>query len=163
MNLIPWKNKGNEMELAGGNSMLHFRNEMDRLFDRFFTQPWSMSSFETNGEMGAFVPSIDLMEEDDEVLVRAEVPGILPKDIDINITNEVLTITGTKKDVTEEKLANTYYAERRFGNFRRSLPLPVGLDVEKAIADYDNGVLTIKLPRSEKARARHIKVAAGKH
>lgn len=160
MNLIPWKNKARELDISNNDSMLRFRNEMDRLFERFFTQPWSMSTLE-GAEAGAFIPSLDLIEKDDEVLVRIEVPGMEPKDIDINILGDMLTITGTKKAESEERKENTYYAERRFGTFRRGVPLPAAVDVDKIVAEYENGVLNIKLPRSEKARPRHIKVSGG--
>lgn len=159
MSLIPWKGKQRDDALDPGASPLgYFRSEMDRLFDRFLGDPWGLAR-EGLG-MAGWAPSVDVSETDDEITVRAEVPGVDAKDIEISLTGQVLTISGEKKETTETKDESYYRSERRFGSFKRSLQLPAGIDAEKVTAEHRNGVLMIHLKKRESAVPKRIPVKA---
>jgi len=112
--LIRWR-KGEDWGLS------QMRREMDRLFDRFF-EAWP---FRSTSEMGRWMPSVDLSETDKEIIVRAELPGMDPKEIDISLSGNVLSIKGERKHEHEEKKENFHLVERSSGSFSRTLQLPV--------------------------------------
>ncbi|MEJ2071800.1 MAG: Hsp20/alpha crystallin family protein [Syntrophobacterales bacterium] len=93
--------------------------------------------------MSEFAPAVDIKETDTEIVVKAEVPGIDAKEINISVTGEVLTIKGEKKSEKEEKEENYHLVERSYGSFSRSLVLPAAVDLDKIEAKYDKGVLTV--------------------
>ncbi len=167
-NLIPWRAKGHELaasERPAVDTLERFNVEVDRLFDRFFREPWwGGSQFLPELRSGgwSWSPSLDLNESEKEITVRAEIPGVDPQDFDISVSGNVLTISGEKKSESEERGDNVYRAERRFGSFRRSIALPEVVDLEKISADYNKGVLTIHLAKSERATARRIPVSTKK-
>ncbi len=166
-NLIPWRNKVGEAERDNGsteNALARFHTEIDRLFERFFSEPFGGSRWlpEWSSWTTTFAPSLDVSETGDTVTVRAEVPGVDPKELDISVSGDVLTIRGEKKEQTEERSEGYYHSERRFGSFRRSVPLPASVDRDKITAEYDRGVLTVRMPKSEKAAGRRIPVAVAK-
>lgn len=160
MSLIPWRNKRNELaarEPADAYPLGRLRSEIDRLFDRFFTDPFgSMDAFFT--PLGEWAPSIDVAESEQEITVRAEIPGVDPKDLDIQLTENVLTLRGEKKEMTERKGDNYYHGERRFGTFQRVICLPVDVDPEKVSAEHANGVVTIRLAKVPGAAPKRIPV-----
>jgi HSP20 family protein len=124
---------------------------MDRLLDDFFGETGLMLASE---EWTAFSPRVDVAEDDKRVRVSAELPGLNAKDIDVNLSGDVLTISGEKKQEREERAENRYRMERSFGVFRRSIPLPCEVDADKAEAIFEKGVLTITLPKTGKAQER---------
>lgn len=124
------------------------RREIDSIFDRFF-RGFELEPF--RGRFGAFSPSIDVKESDKEISVSAELPGMDEKDIDVSLTRDSLTIKGEKKEEKEEKGKDYYRMERSFGSFSRTIPLPAEVDLDKAKAEFKKGVLTVTLPKSEKA------------
>jgi HSP20 family protein len=127
---------------------------MDDLFDSFFRgldRPFSGYKL---------WPAIDVAEEQDAIKVRAEVPGCKPDDIDISVHGNLLTISGEKKMSDEKKEDGYYHMESSYGSFRRDLTLPADVDPDKVDATYKDGVLTIDLPKAEKARAHRIKIKA---
>jgi HSP20 family protein len=155
MNLIPWRNK------SGGNggfenTLTRFRDEMDDLFGRFLGGGQS-----TAGTFGAAWPRLDLAETEKDVTVTAELPGVNPKELEINVTGNVLTIRGEKKDEREEKTHDYHYIERQYGCFHRSVQLPTSVESDKVAATYKDGVLTIKMPKHPEARAKKITVKGG--
>ncbi len=161
MNIIPWKHNRNVAPATrDSQEVSHLRNEVDRLFDRFFTEPWGgfPSGFMTNGE---YLPSLDVVEDDTSLTVRVEVPGLKPEELDIQIEGDVLTITGSKEERGEHKHGNVFHSERRFGRFRRSVALPAHVDTDDVQARCEHGVLTVTLARSEKARPKKVAVKAG--
>jgi len=103
-------------------------------------------------------PVVDVLDEDDAVVVRAEVPGCKPEDIDISIRGDVLTITGEKKQTKEVQEKGYYHAESAYGSFRRDIYLPTEVEADKVDATCKDGVLTIRLPKAQEARAVKIKV-----
>ena len=109
-----------------------------------------------------FATSLDLRENDDQIVVRVEVPGVESDDIDINVNGQVLTISGEKKDGTAGDQEGYRYSERRFGSFKREVRLSSTVDVEAVSAEHLNGVLTITLPRAQEAKPRRIPVSAPK-
>jgi HSP20 family protein len=139
-------NRRNRGELA----RLH--NEMDELFDGFFRgldRPF--------GGYKAW-PVIDVAEQDDAVVVRAEVPGCKADDIDVSVHNHTLTISGEKKETREEKDKGYYYSESSYGSFRRDVNLPAEVDQSKVEATCKDGVLSITLPKAAKSKAVKVQV-----
>ena len=107
---------------------------------------------------GAMVPALDLAETDTAIDVRMDLPGITAKDIDIQVNGNVLTVSGERKEEKEEKGKTFYRVERSCGNFSRSVTLPCAVTESEVAADYKDGVLTIKLPKTEGSKAHKIKV-----
>jgi len=158
MSLIPWRGKQRQRDDHVESFPLSgFRQEMDRLFDRFFGGTWGLMP-EGGFPGGEWLPSLDVSETDSEVLVRAEVAGVDPKAIDISLSGPMLTIAGEKKESFESQNENCYRSERRFGAFRRSLQLPAEVDQEKVSAEHKNGVLTIRLKKLQSAKPKKIPV-----
>jgi HSP20 family protein len=160
------RNKVSDSEVEEtGTALDRFHSEIDRLFERFFEQPaWGGSRLapEAWSRSGVWSPSLDVSETSDEIVVRAEAPGVDPKDFDISVSGDVLAICGEKREQSEEHRGNLYRSERRFGSFRRSVRLPESVDADKIEAEYDKGVLTIRLSKSEKAVGRRIPVSLKK-
>jgi HSP20 family protein len=107
---------------------------------------------------GNFVPPVDVYEDENSIQVRLEVPGIDEKDIDIRLENNVLTVRGERKFEKEEKEENFHRVERRYGTFTRSFTLPSTVNSEDVLADYEKGVLKIRLPKRAEAKPKQIKV-----
>lgn len=130
--------------------------ELQRELDRFLSKPpgWD---FGLSG--GGVFPPVNMFTDREGVVVRAEVPGVNPDTLDIKIERNTLSVSGERKANGELK-GSFHRRERRFGKFSRSLRLPPDLDGEKASAECRNGVLTIRIPKSEQAKPRHIKVRA---
>lgn len=130
--------------------------DMDRLFDKFAHDyfPHSLA----RERAGAIMPAIDIKESEKEITVTAELPGMDEKDVDVSVSGGALTIRGEKKEEKEEKEENFYRMERSFGSFNRSISLPDGLDIDKAVADFKKGVLTVRIPRSKEAQAAIKKI-----
>jgi HSP20 family protein len=155
MALIPW---GSPKSHSGDVSALSdLRSEMNRLFDNFFREPLGAMS-ESFGFGGQFAPMLDVSETDKEVTVQAELPGVDPKDLDITLTADRLTISGEKKETFEKTEKNVHHKEIRSGKFSRTVSLPSGVDTQKVVAEHKNGVLTIRLKKSEAATGRKISV-----
>jgi HSP20 family protein len=127
---------------------------MDRLWEDFFgpgrpgLRPFEME----------WAPPLDVAETADQVVVKAEIPGMEPKDISITLSGELLTLKGEKKSEREEKKENYHLVERSYGSFSRSVRLPVAVDVDKIEAKYDKGVLTITCPKKEEVKPKAIKI-----
>jgi HSP20 family protein len=159
MNLSLW-NKRPSTSLAPLNGDLaRLRDEMDRTFDRFFTDPFALGMIEPKAlRAEGWLPAIDVSETDAEVTIRAEAPGIPAKDLDISVSGSTLTISGQKEESTEKKEENFYHCERRFGSFRRSIDLPETADADKVTAESDNGVVTIHIAKKPGAKPKQVEV-----
>lgn len=158
-NLIPWraKQQGNgDREHAWLSPVEQFHSEVDRLFDRFFSDDWRTPALWPEWENWS--PSLDVTETDNEVTIRAELPGVDPKDLDISVTGELLTLSGQKKQTTERKDKNVYHSECRYGSFRRSIPLPAEVKADDVTAEYKNGVLSIRLKKESAGQTKRIPV-----
>jgi HSP20 family protein len=113
----------------------------------------------TRGEGLLRAPETDVMETENEIRVVSDIPGLHPEDLDIDVENNVLTIRGERKEEHQEGDEGTYHlAERRYGQFSRSFVLPRDVDQDHIQARFDDGVLTVTIPKSEKARRRRIEV-----
>ena len=133
--------------------MMTLREAMDRLFDDAFTRPISASGFP-----GA--PAIDLYQTDDEVVVKAALPGLKADEVQISVENNVLSLRGEFKAQNGHENATYHIREQRFGAFERFITLPVDVQTEKAQADFENGVLTITLPKAEAVKPKTISIKA---
>ena len=123
------------------------------LFDRFF-EDFGMPSFFS--EERAFTPAFDVSENDSNFVVKAEVPGIDQKNIDISLSNGLLTISGEKKHEKKEESEHYHTVERSYGSFRRTFRLPTEVDTDNVDATYKDGVLTVTLPKSEAVKPKKI-------
>jgi HSP20 family protein len=157
--LIPWKReKQVPVRREEGHPLWTFRREMDRLFDDFFG-PWGERALTPFGEeWGAFSPQVDVTETDGQIKISAELPGLDDEDIDVSLSDDVLTISGEKKAEKEEEGENYYRAERSYGAFRRAIPLPSEVDADKVDAVFQKGVLTITLPKTGETKAKKVTV-----
>lgn len=156
MSLIPWRNKRHETrgELA---PLSDLRHEVNRLFDSFLRDPFD---WDAPAWSDLWNPSLDVCQDEKSVMVKAEVPGVKPDDINISVLGNTLLISGEKKESDERKGDGFYHSERRFGSFRRSVALPPGVDPEKVSADYAHGVLTVRLEKSQEALPKKIPIKA---
>jgi HSP20 family protein len=148
--LLPWKKEGSKVEIERrkDDSYLDLQSQMNRLFDDFFTNPFSLAPFGGSFETGVtFSPRIDVRETDKEIKVSAEVPGMDEKDIQVSLGNNILTISGQKEAEIEEKDSRFHRIERSYGTFRRDIQLPVEVDEDKVAATFAKGVLTVVLPK----------------
>lgn len=134
---------------------LNSMGQFGRFFDRW--PDWNQQSPTTTS---AWAPNVDIFENENELVVKAEVPGIDPKDVELNVENNVLTISGERKLEFEDKKENYHRVERAYGAFSRSFSLPRLIDEGKITADYKDGVLTVHVPKHEKAKPRQIKISA---
>jgi HSP20 family protein len=132
----------------------------DRM-NRLFQDTYGPSRGEENLTTSSFVPPVDIYEDEHNIVLKLEVPGIDQKDIDIRLENSTLTVRGERKFEKEEKEENFHRVERRYGSFFRAFTLPTTVDADSVTADYDNGVLKIKLAKKAEAKPKQIKVNVG--
>jgi HSP20 family protein len=150
------RKRGGERELAQRNDPLtYLQSQINRMFDDFWGGSRSLM------ERSAFSPQLDVKETDKEIQICAELPGIETKDLDVELTDDELTIRGEKRSERESDEKGRYWSERTYGSFERTIPLPSEVDGEKTKSEFKNGVLRITLPKREgaKPRARKIQVA----
>jgi len=147
MNILPAKRRE-----RSGNQLAKLHSDMDDLFNSFF-EGWD-TPFLSRGRW----PVMDIGETDNAITIKAEVPGCKAEDIDISVHGNTLTVSGEKKHEEEKKEKDYYHAERSYGSFRRNLTLSAELDADEIEASCKDGVLTITLPKSEKAKAVKVKV-----
>jgi HSP20 family protein len=145
MQLAPWRPFGRELG--------SLRREMDDLWNRFFGETPLARRFAEE-----WSPSADLSETKDSFIVKAELPGLEAKDVNVSISGDVLTIKGEKKREGEEKDEHHHYVERYYGSFQRSLQLPSSVKTDKIEAAFDKGVLKVTLPKTEDAKKKEIEV-----
>src|SRR5215213_1790644 len=138
------------------SDVMTLRDAMDRLFDDAFTRPFSLRN---GGSTWSSLP-IDMYQTNDEVVVKAVVPGFRPDQVQISITGDVLTIRGELKQEEEKKEKAWHLREHRLGSFERSVGLPVSVTSDKATAEFENGVLTITLPKAEEVKPKSISIRA---
>jgi HSP20 family protein len=134
--------------------MMSLRDAMDRLFEDSFVRPWSIRS---DGVVGL---PLDMYQTADDVVVKATLPGVKPEEVDISISGDTLTIKGEHKEEQEVKEQDYFHKERRYGAFSRSVALPVQVKSDKAEAIFENGILTLTLPKAEEVKPKQIKVKA---
>src|SRR5208283_4045601 len=149
--LMPWTRR--EGEIVPWPWPGAFRQEFDDLMKRFFGEE-AVLPF-----VGRRVsPTVDLIEADNEILIKAEMPGIDLKNLGISLAGDILTIKGEKKEEREEKREGFQRIERSFGNFSRSFSLPCKVKEDEIEAKYTDGILTVKLPKAEEAKRKTIQI-----
>ena len=144
-NIIPWDTR---------NEIKKIRTEIDKIFENLYSR--NLLTDSTN--RGDWVPTIDVLDTGQEIVVHAELPGIDPKNIELSLNGRILTIKGEKKDKHKEKDKIYHRIECSYGSFSRSFELPVGIDVKGVVAIYKNGILTLNMPKSKKSTAKKIEV-----
>jgi HSP20 family protein len=139
------------------------QRDINRLFDSFFPgQELSKGTEAWEQPLTHYHPKIDVMETDREVRVQAELPGMEEKDVEVLLSNDTLTLKGEKKAEVEEKGKTYYRLERSYGTFHRTIELPAEVQADKVEASFKKGVLTVTLPKSERAREEIRKIAVRK-
>ncbi len=141
-------------DLTPFNDLDRMRREMDRLWDSFFEGTVERRAREDL----VWLPSVDVSETKNDIVVKAELPGMDPKDIDVTLSDGHLMIKGQKKHEKEEKDEDYHFVERSYGSFVRAVHLPTQVKNEKISASYKNGVLKIVLPKSEEAKTKGVKI-----
>lgn len=139
--------------------MLDLLYNLERRMGRLFNEPIVFSDYALPELAStAWVPAVDIFEEPEHIRIVAEIPGVKPENFKISVEGNVLTISGSKEQVAEEKAEKVHRYERSYGSFERSFTLPGTVDPSAIKASYEHGVLSIVLPKLEKAKAREIKV-----
>lgn len=133
--------------------------DLRRAFDRMFDDIRPLRFFPANGGGDSYFP-VDLYDTEDDVVVKASLPGVKPEDIDISVTGDHLTLKAETKQETEEKGQNWYRRERRTGSYVRQFQLPTEVQADKAVAEFEHGVLKLTLPKAETVKPKTIKVEA---
>jgi HSP20 family protein len=150
--------------LSPFDAMERRMEQMERAFEDFFPMPWRRgfgfpSLWDKSQWAEMWMPKADIIDRDNEILVRAELPGVEKDDLDLTVTENTVTLKGeTKKEEKEEK-GNYFRSETSRGSFTRTFALPCEVDGSKAKADFKNGVLELTLPKVEKAKRHSIKIS----
>ena len=143
------------MFLTTRNSGNEISNRISRLLnDAFGGLDWQYR----DSVSASWVPPVDIFEEKEAIRITAELPGVRPEDVKISLEGNVLTVHGQKQQMAEERAERVHRYERTYGEFERTFNLPASVDANKITASYENGVLTITLPKAEQARPREIQV-----
>jgi HSP20 family protein len=141
--------------------MLDLLYNLERRMGRVF-EPFALADVPQNGLTGAWAPVVDIVEEPELIKIVAEIPGVKPEDVRVSLENNILTISGMKEQVAEEKAERVHRYERTYGEFVRTFTLPVTVEATKIKAVVEQGVLTLTLPKSEQAKPKFIEIEVGK-
>jgi len=146
----------NLVRLEPAREMLSLREAMDRLFEESFLRP---GSFGVSDSASAMLP-LDMYETENDVVVKVAIPGVKPEDIEVTVTGDLLSIKGEFQSESEEKdeKRNYHRQERRYGGFSRQVTLPSGVNADACAADFENGVLTLRLPKVEEAKVKKVQI-----
>jgi HSP20 family protein len=155
--IVPWafNKKRVPTRYTDEDPFTALHREMDSLIDRFF-HDLDIEPF--GGRIGRFSPRVDVSENEKEIKVTAELPGMDEKDIEVSLTEDSLTISGEKKEEKESKEKDYYVRERSYGSFKRTIPLHEEIDTDKVEANFKKGVLTVTLPKVKGAEERVKKI-----
>jgi HSP20 family protein len=134
------------------------QQEMNRLFGTFFDSPAGAGD---GGALHRWIPAMDLIEEDDHYVLRADLPGLGEDEVHVELEDNVLTISGERKSEHEERKEGLYRLERASGSFSRSLTLPEGIDPDSIQARFDKGVLEVRVPKPEQRKPRRVAISVG--
>lgn len=141
--------------------LARWEREMDRMMEDFFgrrARPWWPERWFRIDEREIGMPPVDVFEDKDDIVVKAELPGMTKEDIEVSLTDHTLTIKGEKKKEEEVKEENYYRSERSYGSFVRTVELPTEVYTDKVKAAFKNGVLEVRVPKTEEAKTKEIKV-----
>jgi HSP20 family protein len=137
------------------------QTEMNRLFNTFFDTPTAGGGGGNGGALRRWLPPMDLVETDEHFVLRADLPGLSEQDVSIELEDSVLTVAGERQAEHEDKREGFYRMERSFGQFRRSLTLPDGVDADGIAASFDKGVLEVRIPKPEQRKPRKVAIQVG--
>lgn len=141
--------------------LTRWERDMDRIMEDFFDRrmrPWWPERWLRREVMELEAPAVDLFEDKNDIVVKAELPGMEKENVEVKLTDHMLTIKGEKKKEEEIKEENYYRSERSYGSFIRTLELPADVHADKVKASFKNGVLEVRLPKTEEAKTKEIKV-----
>ena len=158
--LVPsvWRRTGLSINREEEQPFYSLQRDVNQLFDAFF-RGFDVAPFDfASDRFRTFSPSIDIKETDKEILIKAELPGMDEKDVEVNLLEDRLTIKGEKKEEKEDKGSDYYHMERSYGSFNRVIALPDRVDTKKAEANFKNGVLSITLPKTAEAKEKGKKI-----
>ena len=133
------------------------QNEVNRLFNTVVDAPVA----DSGERMRRWMPAMDLVEDQDAFVLRADLPGMRQEDVSIEFEDNVLTLSGERRSEHEERKEGFHRVERAFGSFSRTLTLPKGIDPEAISASFDNGVLEVRIPKPEESKPRRISIGVG--
>lgn len=162
--LVPWKRESSVPARRGSTGIDDFHQEVNRMFDEFFDGfGFGLSPFGALGEPErGFAPAVSVEQTDDELVVRADLPGMDEKDVHVELQDGALVLSGERSEEKEGGRGQTSWSERRYGSFKRVVALPHGIDGDSAKASFKKGVLTVKMPhKALPANARTITVETG--
>lgn len=134
--------------------LVRFQDQMNDMIKRL-VDDWDLAMGSTEGTL---MPAVDVAENDNEVLVKVEMPGLKAEDINLSVRENNLVISGEKRETVEDQGKSFYHVERRYGSFYRTIPLPTGVDADKIEATCRDGILSVCLPKTEQAKPRRIPV-----
>ena len=156
MNFVPRRSRQREGE-PSLRSLTKLRSEIDRLLESYVREPLSTIEWPFGVSRGC-TPPIDLAENPEEVIVRAEIPGVDPKDIEVTVSGGQLFLAGEKPDVVQAAGRDFYHSESRFGRFHRAIPLPQTVDPEQVEAECVHGVLTVRLKKAASIPPKRVEI-----
>ena len=142
--------------------LVSIQGRMNRLFDEAFRGATRPSGDEEEWSLGSWAPAVDIFEQDGNIVLKAELPGVDPKDVDVRVENNVLTLRGERKLDNEVQKESYHRVERAYGSFSRSFTLPNVVDTEKIKADFKDGMLKLVLPKKEEAKPKQISINVAK-
>ena len=141
--------------------LTRWERDMDRIMEDFFgrrMRPWWPERWSRREVMELEAPAVDLFEDKNDIVVKVELPGMEKENVEVKLTDHMLTIKGEKKKTEEVKEENYYRSERSYGSFIRTLELPTDVHADKVKASFKNGILEVRLPKTEEAKSKEIKV-----
>jgi HSP20 family protein len=159
--LAPFRSGG----LSAGDPFFSLHREINRLFDDVLQRPGLPTAGGQSGSIGSslLMPEMDVSETENEIRIKAELPGVSEDDVDVSLEDDVLTIRGEKKSEHKEEKEDFHFVERSFGTFQRSLRLPYRIDPEQVSARFENGVLSVTVPKTgQPERKRRVQIQAGR-
>lgn len=159
--ILPLRRRGNSMPVRRENDspVMAIQNEMNRMFDQFFNDPFAILPLAAARNISDFMPRIDVSETETAMKVTAELPGMEEKDVQLSLEDDALVISGEKKSDVEEKGKNFHRVERSYGSFQRVIPLVSEIQADKVEAVFRNGVLTVTLPKTPAAARQTRKIS----
>ena len=153
MSIIRWNPLREASSWNNANTCTPFNRELDQMMNQFFR-----TDVVEDPNTTSWLPAVDIVEQENEYLVHLELPGVDKNNVKINIANSVLTIKGEKQTEKDEQGKNYHHKERLYGSFQRSFTLPTTVKADKIEATYENGVLSVVIPKAEEAKPKEIEV-----
>jgi len=143
------------------SGLTQMEQEMERWFDDFMGRPWrrlGLPDWWRRRELIPRQPAIEISEEKEQVIIKAEIPGLKKEELQVSLSDSFLTISGERKEEEEKKGKGYYYSERSYGSFSRSIQLPVEVKADKVSASFKDGVLEVRLPKTEQAKQQGVTI-----